>query len=242
MFQKAYCAALTLTIAGILSLYSCKKENNAIPETVTAKAVGQAQSSAAGGDTSLVQNPFIISSISTPVGRYKATDFGSLPAGLPDRRGESGIPIGPASGMNIKINQIPFTFSRTLNNDPVLATYRPAVYPAMPAPELMIEAADKNGYMKIVITVSQLTPGIYLMKEIKLTFDAQGPNGKPSTVYYSNKYLGGTAFINVQTLQLKVYAITKGTFDCFVGFIGGAWTGASQMRVSGSFNIDVPKF
>jgi hypothetical protein len=229
-------------VASALLLASCKK-NDSAPANSSALPAGTADVSV-NATRSIIDTNFIIpllASIKQPTGIYKVADFGKMP-GIPlSRKGDNGIPVPVAGDMVIKVNNKTFTFSKWKNADQVMAQQNTIRY--LP-PQLTISATDSKENVQIVVVVAYLTPGTYFIKEVLLTFDGVGIGGPPTLVTYSSLNYNGGGYINLHTINLgsSIYITTKGTFDALVGYRSGIWAGGDQMRISGAFNIELPKF
>ncbi|GAB2684905.1 hypothetical protein GCM10027037_02810 [Mucilaginibacter koreensis] len=238
MLKKAYRTLLMASMVGLL-FTSCKKEGVIASEAVPATKEVQTQV-AAGSDTSVAADPFLLSSISNPVGHFQPADFGAMPYGLPNSTGDNGVPIGQPTGMVLKINSNTFVLSKSLHNDPVVAFSKPALLPMRPIPEMTIEGGDKDGFMKVQITFLYIARR-YQLQSCKLIIDGDF-YGRASAVYFSAPQGAQYAKLLSATIDTgKEYASAKGTFDAEVSRVSGLWVPPGVLRVSGSFNIESPK-
>jgi hypothetical protein len=230
---------LIIAVSSIL-LGSCKKADNTPADSSTAKtADANATATNLSTDTS-IRVP-LLASIKVPKGIYKVVDFGKM-SGYPlNRKGNNGIAIPNSGDMVIKVNEKTFTFSKWQYADQVIAQQSTIRY--MPA-QITISATDSKENAQIVVTVAYLTPGTYLIKEVLFTFDGVGIGGPPTLVTYSSLNYNGGGYINLQTVNLgsSIYITTKGTFDAVVGYRSGIWAGGDQMRISGAFDVELPRF
>ncbi|QJD95544.1 hypothetical protein HH214_06490 [Mucilaginibacter robiniae] len=238
ILKKAY-STLLMTLGVGMLVCSCKKEGVAVSEVMPAKEAVQTQV-AASSDTSVVADPFLLSSISNPVGHFTPADFGVMPYGLPNATGDNGVAIGQPTGMVLKVNSKTFVLSKSLHNDPVVAFSKPALLPMRPIPEMTIEGGDKDGFMKVQITFLYIARR-YQLQSCKLIIDGDF-YGRASAVYFSAPQGAQYAKLLSATIDTsKEYASAKGTFDAEVSRVSGLWAPPGVLRLSGSFNIESPK-
>jgi hypothetical protein len=232
--------AVITIVASALLFASCKKNDAPANSALPARATD-----VSGNATrSIIDTNFIVpllASIKQPQGIYRVADFGKMP-GIPlSRRGGNGIPIPDAGDMVIKVNNKTFTFSKWIYADQIIAQQNAIRY--LP-PQITISATDSKDNAQIIVVVASVTPGTYFVKEVLFTFDGVGIGGPPTLVSYSSLNYNGGGYIHLQTVHLgsSIYITTSGTFDAVVGYRHGIWAGADQMRISGAFNIELPKF
>jgi hypothetical protein len=228
--------------ASTLLLASCKKDNNAL--AISDELLARTADLSANSTHSIIEsgvNVPLLSSIKQPKGVYKVADFGRMPGTPLSRKGNNGIAIPNAGDMVIKVNDKTFTFSKWQYADQVIAQQSAIRY--MP-PQITISATDSRENAQIIVVVGYLTPGTYLIKEVLFSFDGVGIGGPATLVTYSSLNYQGGGYINLQTVKLgsSIYITTKGTFDAVVGYRSGVWAGADQMRISGAFDIELPRF